>query len=307
MPGHEISVVIGTLNRLDLLKRAVESIVRETRKSFHIYVADAGSTDGTVDYLRGLPSDRVTAILEGERRGQARSYNEVFRTVTSRYVCWLSDDNEVVNGGLDEAAAILDEVEELGMVALKVRDMQGPFVDAPYIGGVSSIGILNVNQGMLRTEVLHEVGGFSEDFRDYGIDPDLTTKVLLAGYDIAYTKCVALNHFRDWGPGPESPRFKEQMERQASYQSAYREKYRRVAAGEAAWYLKRAAWAIVRRLATPRFVNSSTSLLGAMPRDWQNAFCARYISLLDPLASAGRRYHLVQRSPRRVSRHSAKM
>lgn len=307
MPGHQISVVIGTLNRLALLKRAIESIVRETRRPFHIYVADAGSSDGTADYLRGLQSDRVTVILEGERRGQARSYNEVFRTVTSRYVCWLSDDNEVVNGGLDEAAAILDEVEELGMVALKVRDMQGPFAGVPYIGGVSSIGILNVNQGMLRTGVLHEVGGFSEDFRDYGIDPDLTTRVLLAGYDIAYTKCVALNHYRDWGPGPESPRYKEQMERQASYQRAYREKYGPAAAGGTAWYLKRAAWAIVRRLATRRFVNSRTSLLGALPRDWQNAFCARYISLLDPLASAGRRYHLVQRSPRRASRHSGKM
>jgi GT2 family glycosyltransferase len=180
--------------------------------------------------------------------------------------------------------------------------MQGPFADAPYVGGVSSIGVLNVNQGMLRTEVLHEVGGFSEDFRDYGIDPDLTTKVLLAGYDIAYTKCVALHHYRDWGPDPDSPRFKEQMERQASYQRAYREKYGEAAAGGAAWTLKRVAWALVRRLASQRFIDSKIRLFGALPRDWQNAFCARYISLLDPLACAGRRYHLVQRSPRRQDR-----
>ena len=33
------------------------------------------------------------------------------------------------------------------------------------------IGVLNVNQGMPRTGVIQELGGFSERYRDYGIDP----------------------------------------------------------------------------------------------------------------------------------------
>lgn len=85
------------------------------------------------------------------------------------------------------------------MVGLKVRDMQGPFAKEPYIGGISSCGILNVNQGLLRTKLLHELGGFSEAFMDYGIDPDLTARLLFSGNDIVYTRNTAIHHWRDWG------------------------------------------------------------------------------------------------------------
>ena len=74
------------------------------------------------------------------------------------------------------------------MVGLKVRDVGGPSVAAPYIGGISPIGILNVNQGLLRTDFLRKVGSFSETFGFYGIDPGLTAMVLYSGHDVVYTK-----------------------------------------------------------------------------------------------------------------------
>ena len=170
----KISVVIGTYNRLELLKKSINSILEQTSNPLKIYITEAGSEDGTIEYLKSIASDTIIPIFEGEKLGQARAYNEVFKIVDTPYVCWLSDDNVIVNQGLDIAVKILDQNPQVGMVALKTRDRQGPFVDAPYIGGVSSIGILNVNQGVLRTSILKEVGGFSETFRDYGIDPDLT-------------------------------------------------------------------------------------------------------------------------------------
>ena len=183
-----LSVVIGTHNRIDLLKRCVTSIMDQTRTSVVVYVTDAGSTDGTREYLIDSANERLIPILVGKRLGQAKAYNEVFKVIETPYVAWLSDDNEVVNGGLDTGVRILDRHAEIGMVGLKVRDVGGPFVDAPYIGGISSIGVLNVNQGLLRTSVLRNVGYFSEAFGFYGIDPDLTAMVLYSGHDIVYTK-----------------------------------------------------------------------------------------------------------------------
>jgi GT2 family glycosyltransferase len=290
-----ISVVLGTYNRFSSLRRTVESVFRETRSPVTVYVTDAGSTDGTVEWLQAQRSNRLVPLLVGRKLGQARAYNDVFRELRTPYVCWLSDDNEVVNAGLDEAVAALEERADFGMVALKVKDMQGPFTAAPYIGGVSSIGILNVNQGMLRTPVLQALGGFSEEFRDYGIDPDLTLRVLLAGHATAYTRRIALLHYRDWGTGPKSEQFRAQMERQRAYQERYQEKYRGLAAGGAAWRAKKVAWAALRSLVVRRAIESEREVLGGCPRDWQNAFCSRYISLLDPLRSRGRRYHLVQK------------
>ena len=132
----EISIVVGTYNRLATLRKCIDSIPRETRRAFHLYVTDAGSTDGTIEYLQSIASESIRPLLVGKKLGQARAYNDVFDLIETPYVCWISDDNEIVNGGLDLAVDILQRDEQIGMVALKVRDLQGPFVDAPYVGGV---------------------------------------------------------------------------------------------------------------------------------------------------------------------------
>jgi len=291
----DISIVVGTFNRLASLQRAIASICKETTRSFCIHVTDAGSTDGTLAYLESVRSERVVAHFVGERVGQAKAYNDVFRTLTTPYVCWLSDDNEVVNASLDEAARILDERRDFGMVGLKVKDTQGPFAHAPYIGGVSPIGVLNVNQGMLRTSLLQSLGGFSEEFRDYGIDPDLTTRVLLSGYGIAYTRQVALLHYRDWGASKDSPEYKEKMSRQKRYLELYKTKYAHLVQDDLAWSLKRQLGRAFRHAVSKEVLSSSKTFLGGCARDWNNALSARFISPLDPIRSKNRPYHLVQK------------
>ena len=295
----DISIVIGTFNRLASLKRALTSIRKETSRSFCIHVTDAGSTDGTVEYLmsesaRSEPANLVAHLI-GKRLGQAKAYNDVFRGLTTPYVCWLSDDNEVVNRSLDEAARILDQQPDFGMVGLKVKDMQGPFAHAPYIGGVSPIGVLNVNQGMLRTPLLQSLGGFSEEFRDYGIDPDLTTRVLLAGYGIVYTRRVGLFHYRDWGPGRDSPEFKDKMDRQKEYLAMYLRKYGHLVNGDLGWSLKRQLGRAFRHAVPKGAFSSTRTFLGGCARDWNNVLSARFISPLDPVLSKDRPYHLIQR------------
>jgi GT2 family glycosyltransferase len=291
----DISIVIGTFNRLASLKRAVASISKETSRSFCIHVTDAGSTDGTLEYLESAQSDRLVPHFVGKRVGQAKAYNDVFRGLVSPYVCWLSDDNEVVNGSLDEAARILDARPDFGMVGLKVKDTQGPFAHAPYIGGVSPIGVLNVNQGMLRTPLLQSLGGFSEEFRDYGIDPDLTTRVLLAGYGIVYTRRVAILHYRDWGPGKDSPEFREKMDRQKQYLELYKRKYEHLVQGDLTWSLKRQLGRAFRHTVSKDALSSTKTFLGGCARDWNNALSARFISPLDPITSKNQPYHLIQK------------
>jgi GT2 family glycosyltransferase len=295
---NDISVVVGTYNRRDLIQACVESVLAQTKRLARLYITDAGSTDGTIDYLNSVASGRVVPVLEGKKLGQARAYNDVFKQVTSRYVCWISDDNAIVNGGLDVAAEILDREARVGMVGLKVKDLQGPFVKAPYIGGVSALGVLNVNQGMLRTEVLSEAGYFSERFRDYGIDPDLTAKVLLSGHDVVYTKDIAIHHHRLWETDPSKPEYEKMMQRQVVAQQLYLDKYGK-AMGAAPFYLaKRAGWKALREALGKRYsINSHERFMGQLPRDWNNIFASRYISVFDPLLHQGKAFHLRQNAP----------
>ena len=289
-----ISIVIGTYNRKDQIRRCVESILTETRVPFHIYITDGGSNDGTIEYLESIASETVNPIFLGKLVGQAKAYNDAFERVTTPYVCWLSDDNVVISHGLDNAVRVLEQCPRLGMIALKTRDVQGPFVAAPYIGGLSSIGILNVNQGVLRTRVLRQVGGFSETFRNYGIDPDLTAKVLFSGYDVAYTRAVALHHYRNWSSNTNSPEFRELMEKQARMVRLYELKYARW--GNGAIPVDRLKRVLIKM--SKRYFQAPKIML-AKNRDWYNVLHGRFINVLDSIRCLGRDYHLVQRCPTR--------
>jgi GT2 family glycosyltransferase len=293
-----LSVIVGTFNRRDQLRACIDSVFAQTTVPVALHVTDAGSDDGTVEYLESRAEGCLIPVFEGRRRGQAAALNAVFARIETPYVCWLSDDNVVVNRGLDTAVGILDREHRIGMVGLKVKDVAGPFVDAPYIGGLSSLGILNVNQGVVRTRLLQAVGGFSEAFRDYGIDPDLTAKVLLSGSDVVYTRQVVIHHHRGWSPDRSSAEFALQMERQKAYMHLYRRKYEASVAGGWPWRIKKAIWSWT-RVAMGLDLGSPRPVLGLLVRDWHNTFGGRFISLLDPIVCRRRPYHLRQHCPRR--------
>ena len=295
-----LSVVLGTFNRLESLRRCLDSILLRTRTPVIVHVTDAGSTDGTEEFLRSLDDERVRILLVGRKLGQARAYNDIFKIVDTPYVAWLSDDNEVVEGGLDAAVRVLDREPRVGMVALKTRDVQGPFLGSVYLGGVSEIGVLNVNQGMLRTEVLREVGGFSETFGFYGIDPDLTAKVLYSGHDIVYTRQVVLHHYRDWPVEEGTPEHAELARRHAVSLELYHRKWGGLAERAGAWRAKRRLWARFKERLRGRYdENSTRPVLGGLWRDWNNVFLARHIRLVDPWVNACRDFHLRQHAARR--------
>jgi len=158
-----------------------------------------------------------------------------------------------------------------------------------------------VNQGVLRTEILKKVGGFGETFRDYGIDPDLTAKVLLSGHDVVYTRLVALHHYRNWDEDKQSPQYKSLMQRQEKAVQLYVQKYESVLKGGLFWRARRAGWYAVRRLLGRRYnPNGREMLAGLLPRDWNNVIASRFISPFDPLTSRGKPYHLRQHCSERA-------
>jgi len=295
---YVLSVVVGTLNRLDRLRCCIESIVQNTSVPTRVYVTDAGSTDGTAEYLRGIEADNIRVTLRGKKLGQAKAYNEIFADIRTPYTCWLSDDNIVVNGGLDKAVGILNAMPSVGMVGLKVKDVEGPFSAEPYIGGISETGVLNVNQGVLRTELLNGLGGFSEEFRDYGIDPDLTARVLYAGHDIVYTRVIAILHYRDWG---KDEALCEQHDKQKKYKALYRMKY--LYAGQRAYPHPVVAHLVrgVRRLLSISARLIGSTALDRMARDCYNIVLARHISVMDPIRCFGKDYHLRQHCDRKTA------
>lgn len=296
-----LSIVIGTCNRRERLEACLDALVGKIRTEHEIIVIDAGSTDGTIEFLRKRSG--VRAVFDGKLIGQAQSLNGVLRQIKSKYFCWLSDDNIVVDGMLDIAADILEQDEDIGMVALKTADVTGPYVNEPYIGGIWPSGVLNCNQGMSRTELFQRLGGFDEEFRDYGIDSDLTTKVLLAGYKVVMTKDVAVQHYRDH----EAVTWTNNDERQRRTELA-RERYKNKYAmliqyhsgslrGRLDTRVRLEALRLVKGVyfLAGKIRKSSANRRGYYYRDYQNILSSRFINAWDLVANRRRPYYLVQK------------
>ena len=154
---------------------------------------------------------------------------------------------------------------------------------------------------MLRTPVLRAVGGFSEAFRDYGIDPDLTAKVLMHGLDVVYTKPIAIHHYREWEMNSTKAAHKERRDKHDRANALYLAKYGSSLQPSPLFLAKRALWTLIRTVLGHRYnVHGKNRFLTLLPRDWNNIMATRFIRISDPIANRNRPYHLRQRSSPRL-------
>ena len=93
-----ITVYIPTHNRSILLKRAVDSVLRQTYENFEIIICDDGSSDNTADYLVDLASrdHRVKFIRNNEPKGACFSRNRCIELAKGEFITGLDDDDEFV-------------------------------------------------------------------------------------------------------------------------------------------------------------------------------------------------------------------
>ena len=255
-----------------------------------IFVSDAGSKDGTLAFLKRLRHPELTLIAHGRKIGQAQSLNQVLNRGQGEYFCWLSDDNILLPGALETAIRILRGNRSIGMVGLKVRDVEGPFKDEAYIGGISPAGVLNVNQGVVRTAIARKVGGFCTRLKDYGIDPDFTTKVLLNGSKVVMTKKVQILHFRNWG---SSLRLESLSQIQGNYIKVYTHRYRDLVRKYQIWK-KRPRPAVYPAVQVVVKMVSNAFWKKRILRDLYNLRFGFFIKFYDPLICLFRPYHFIQ-------------
>ena len=70
-----------TKNRVELLKKAVDSVLQQTYPHFKLLIVDDGSTDETQEYLNSLTDSRISFIRNEQSekacnaRNRAISYN----------------------------------------------------------------------------------------------------------------------------------------------------------------------------------------------------------------------------------------
>lgn len=102
----KLTVVTPSLNQGAFIARTVESVLSQ-RGDFELeyLVMDGGSTDGTLEILRGY-GDRLRVVSEPDR-GQSDAINKGLRLATGEVLAWLNSDDLYAPGALQAVARAL--------------------------------------------------------------------------------------------------------------------------------------------------------------------------------------------------------
>ena len=89
---RSITVVVPTYNRLDPLRRALESLRGQTRVPDEVIVVDDGSTDDTAQRVAGdFPDVR---LIRQEQRGVSAARNRGIEAASGEWIALLDSDDE---------------------------------------------------------------------------------------------------------------------------------------------------------------------------------------------------------------------
>ena len=214
MSAPSVAIVALNWNGREHLADCLASLAAQTYSGpFQVVLADNGSTDGSVDFVRErFPSVRV---VRSERNlGFAGGNNLAARQVEADVVAFVNNDTRAEPAWLEELVAVLTQAPELAAVGGKIVNWDGSRLD--FVGGGATLtGLgLQFDHGEARSphdherdilfacggsiaiwrKVFLEVGAFDEDYFAFYEDVDLGWRLWLAGYRVRYAPRSVVHH-----------------------------------------------------------------------------------------------------------------
>ena len=168
---YKISVVIPTLNRINTLQRALDSVINQTYKPAEIIVVDNGSSDGTLKFLREQ-YPKITILTE-KKIGVSSARNKGIKKSINQWIALLDSDDAWHPRKLEIQTSMLDSaLKEYNLVhtdevwfrnnkhinQMKKHKKQGGYIFERCL----SLCCISPSSVLFKKNILDKVGLFDE-------------------------------------------------------------------------------------------------------------------------------------------------
>lgn len=216
-----ITIGIPVFNREDLVRKALESALRQPGEDLEILVVDDQSTDRAWEVVNSYHDRRLRLVRNERNLGLFGNFNRCINLARGRYVLTLCTDDLLLDGFLEPARQLLEQDAGLGLVSSRGRAINLRRGTTFTLGGNLPAGIYSGEDGiaaalwalstyyvnpfnypsgiLLRTECARACGGMDESLgfaADVKLYLDMLRRSSLAILDIV--GCEVLIH-----PGQE--------------------------------------------------------------------------------------------------------
>jgi GT2 family glycosyltransferase len=128
-PKGLVSVLIPCIGQLEYTRLCVPGVVRGSRSPFELIFVDAGSLDGTAEYLAGVQAVapvRVEVVRAATDLGLPSAAREAAARARGEYVVLLNNDCVVPPGWLGQLVALAESSAGVGLVGAMSNYAAGP-------------------------------------------------------------------------------------------------------------------------------------------------------------------------------------
>lgn len=208
MSSPEVSVIIPTYNRPNLLPRAIGSVLNQTYTNFECIVVDDASPVDSSSVVAEFDDDRLVYFEHEINQGASAARNTGIAHAKGEYIAFLDDDDEWLSTKLEKQIDLFNNLsDDIGLIYtwMNYRKQGGDLVkeykptyqgyvfphvlDGQRIGGCPTL--------LVRKEVVDEVDGFDESL-PRGNDGDFIRRVCI-NYKVAHIPEALVNVYVDHG------------------------------------------------------------------------------------------------------------
>jgi glycosyltransferase involved in cell wall biosynthesis len=168
----KVSVIIPTYNRAYLVKRAIDSVTKQTFQDIEIIIVDDASTDNTENIIKTLNDKRILYIKHKERKGASAARNTGIENAQGEYIAFLDSDDEWLPQKLAKQLKVFNNSSRnLGLVytaCMEIEDSKQKRTIIPRCRGnvIENLLVSNcvgyIVTALVRKECFNETGLFDE-------------------------------------------------------------------------------------------------------------------------------------------------
>jgi len=197
----DVSIVSGTYNRINYLKKMVDSARRSVQVDtlqgvavygleFEFVLVDGGSTDGTIEWCKQQPD--VVLIEHGQLKGACKAFNDGAYAAHGAYVIMANDDIEFIGDSILRAWIFMQQHPDVGAGCFyqdrnrqdAAEHVKWHVESMPVIVNGRQASLPYAQVGIFPKAVGDRVGWWGEYLHTYGGDNELSSQIYAAGFKI---------------------------------------------------------------------------------------------------------------------------